>query len=1227
MEDTIRNTSLLKKCFCVVSSSTWDWAIALAQLGIKRVVCFAIGPRAKSAFEAAVTAVPGLSITLQLITSGVSFPPGDVHCAHLGTEDDVRAHSAFVQSWQQVDTCFISMPTRNGKLSRVARRQFFGVLHRKVTSAALGHTRYGGLTSGGVDMHWWSTSDMSGLKENLSGGLPTRPLDRFLEPAAKLFEWRKSHGNLNKRVWDPTLGKPFPWPFCHANPWVRTKSVFFKDWLIERPMTVKERGQLLDIRQDWALSLVTLVWSWNNNAPVPLRLLAEFVLKSSCWLVPDAETMEVPLPIVDWGRNRPHITELASPAIPDDPLVNTLQHLEFFGWVWEPEDAANVTTAARADDAEVDTSLWAVGGESGQMEQARNQLRHFFLGLWVRRLYLEAISWLHSRSNRNDHGRDVGAARDALLRAGRSSWFGWDDGSALFPWRWPDCWSMEARDGSRAYHLHKPLPKRRARVVDMDPDVRDLIDDKLRKLIRRRYIEPSNDVTVATPVFGVKKPGDIRAVWSGTENGVNPSIFAPSFFLPSIGTLCRRLHSGCYQGDFDIGEMFHNFPLHPTERHLHGVNIPKNLQDELNIPWMFRCCRLPFGFCGSPVFAVRMTLRGVELAKGDPKEADNPFGWETILINLPGQDDYDPGLPSIIRLMKDGTLAADVIMFVDDGRVYAGTEITCHRAMRRITSRLQYRGIQDAARKRRPISQRPGAWSGGCVHTDQGMARKFVSQIKWDRARTELSRLREETQSGGGIHAKSLRSTAGFFVHMAATYEFCSPYLKGFFLTLYSWLPGRNSATGWKTRLPSAEEDTQMDELVEAIAESKENDEDYGAHAVTHRDLDGLPEYVMPVDRWESDLSALESFFSKDTPVMVLLRPVQSKGGALSVAYGFGDASGEGFGSSFLQGSQILVRHGFWCTEVSEQSSNYRELRNLVESIEREAVKGNLTGREVFMFTDNAVSEGVYYRGTSTEPTLFDLLLRLRQSTIQGNFILKIVHVAGTRMIAQGTDGLSRGERQVGALSDPEQNCVPLHLDPITRQPTLVSWIEQWMDEPFRIATPEDWFWNAHNAGCYDPSETLPPWIWTLPPAAAIHALEEFGIARAKRHDSLRGAIMVPRLMKPEWFRRFVRMVDVYFVIQPGSSIWPKHMHEPLIVGLFLPLLRCEPWDWKRCRFMVDLGRTLSGMHQENEPGAWDILRKFWKASSTCNNLPQHVVCKLLSGPSWKAFLRLSRNR
>ena len=96
------------------------------------------------------------------------------------------------------------------------------------------------------------------------------------------------------------------------------------------------------------------------------------------------------------------------------------------------------------------------------------------------------------------------------------------------------------------------------------------------------------------------------------------------------------------------------------------------------------------------------------MAKGRPDDAGSAFVWVRTKLNLPGMDDYDPFRPSVMKLRPDNRLAADIIAFYDDGRVFGPDAALARQALRQIVSRMQYYGNQDAARKRRDVSLRPG---------------------------------------------------------------------------------------------------------------------------------------------------------------------------------------------------------------------------------------------------------------------------------------------------------------------------------------------------------------------------------------------------------------------------------------------------------------------------------------------------------------------------------------
>jgi len=162
----------------------------------------------------------------------------------------------------------------------------------------------------------------------------------------------------------------------------------------------------------------------------------------------------------------------------------------------------------------------------------------------------------------------------------------------------------------------------------------------------------------------------------------------------------------------------------------------------------------------------------------------------------------------------------------------------------------------------------------------------------------------------------------------------------------------------------------------------------------------------------------------------------------VTAIYGFVDASASGFGSSFTAPQGTYYTYGVWGSDQAGNSSNYRELNNLVTSLEQRVTEGLLSGAEVFVFTDNFTAEAAFCKGNTSSKTLFDLVLRLRTLEMNGLVQLQVIHIAGTRMMTQGTDGLSRGNLTEGVMSGtPVLQFIPLHLSALVRQPALLPWI------------------------------------------------------------------------------------------------------------------------------------------------------------------------------------------
>ena len=83
---------------------------------------------------------------------------------------------------------------------------------------------------------------------------------------------------------------------------------------------------------------------------------------------------------------------------------------------------------------------------------------------------------------------------------------------------------------------------------------------------------------------------------------------------------------------------------------------------------------------------------------------------------------------------------------------------------------------------------------------------------------------------------------------------------------------------------------------------------------------------------------------------------------------------------------------------MSERSSNYRKLRNLVDILKGLCEGKKLKGYELFCFTEILVAEYAYCKGSSSSKILFDLVLLIRKLQKTGDLILQVTHVSGTRI-------------------------------------------------------------------------------------------------------------------------------------------------------------------------------------------------------------------------------------
>jgi hypothetical protein len=59
--------------------------------------------------------------------------------------------------------------------------------------------------------------------------------------------------------------------------------------------------------------------------------------------------------------------------------------------------------------------------------------------------------------------------------------------------------------------------------------------------------------------------------------------------------------------------------------------------------------RLFMGMKPSPYNAVRYFYRAEELARGNPRDLNNPLHFSKVRLNLPGMETFDPTMPHVYK--------------------------------------------------------------------------------------------------------------------------------------------------------------------------------------------------------------------------------------------------------------------------------------------------------------------------------------------------------------------------------------------------------------------------------------------------------------------------------------------------------------------------------------------------------------------------------------------------
>jgi hypothetical protein len=214
-------------------------------------------------------------------------------------------------------------------------------------------------------------------------------------------------------------------------------------------------------------------------------------------------------------------------------------------------------------------------------------------------------------------------------------------------------------------------------------------------------------------------------------------------------------------------------------------------------------------------------------------------------------------------------------------------------------------------------------------------------------------------------------------------------------------------------------------------------------------------------------------------------------------------------------------------------------------------------GATLFYFTDNLVTYYVVQNGSSSSDKLHHLVRALKRMELLLECRVEVIHVPGTLMIVQGTDGLSRGLAMAQTRHPTSSVAIAAQvLNAIPFSPPLGAWLLRQVGLPagqpyHHLDTTSIWSF-AHIYGHLS--------IWTPSPETARQALRAFLDIWVEGATITSAIFVIPRVMQRDWgyLSKHVHELALVYphALPPACSIVS---HVPFILLHVPPYVRSLP--------------------------------------------------------------------
>ena len=679
-------------------------------------------------------------------------------------------------------------------------------------------------------------------------------------------------------------------------------------------------------------------------------------------------------------------------------------------------------------------------------------------------------------------------------------------------WEFPREHWDELRDGSRMHFLQDPVSCIHPNSA-MTPDQAKVGGAFLDELYALGIAaeQPADDPVLTTaPLFCVPKPHQVdewRVIANMKEGGQNKCVGTDPVYLNRPTHILEQMYAGGWTAVVDASKFFYQFLTHPDDRKFLGILHPITQV-------LYAYHGLPMGGGNSPSLAGRYGLAFLRLLREENmifQGTAQANCWWTGLRT----EEYDPRLGyGLILVGEDGEPAVRLWVHVDDFCIHGPTyESTC-KALRLFLDLSVRVGMLCHPGKLQPPAQIQ-------LYTGFYFDTRDIPTLRVPTSKREKALAMVEHLQAGRDDQEYSRLALSV---VAGTLE-----------SLVDATPGRIGHTYLR----------RLHEIVHPPG--------YDTGAAVYYTRSPLSSQI------KHDLKWWALLLGKD-----ISRPSRAlRSGVLVPTWGDGSGTGTG-GTIQLPGQSLSMWMGQWCPYVFRESSNWKELKTLLLTLQaiRDTQADTVRHSTLFYFTDNSTTYWVCNSGSSRSPGLHALVEHIGLIKLELSLELQVIHVPGTVMIEQGTDGLSRGVWASSLHPQVNQRMLTASVfDPMTYDPALVGRIHLAYG---LVMNPQGEF-----PGAPSPRWNYIPWhrvrpgpdilhqhtVWCPPPELARQCLIQFLETWVESPLDTSGLFFVPRIAMSFW-HGLSRHIQELCLIPAQDLLYPPRLPIPVLVLYVAPHVR-----------------------------------------------------------------------